>query len=151
MVGQSASVELVIQELTAFVRAQTALVAGVGALYGLGADGVVELTRVPNTGSLTLKSEVWDFKVHGGGIMFEERSSRHRVDVHVRIDDPRVFDAWRLGTYFRSKGAPARKLLDKATGTVGLPLDDVVAILVDQLVDAHLLEGEPEALRLVRE
>lgn len=43
----------------------------------------------------------WNFTVHGSGVRFEHRCGV-TVDIHNRRDRPDLFDAWRLGTYFRS-------------------------------------------------
>jgi hypothetical protein len=63
------------------------------------------LMNVPSSGLLTLDGQVWRFKKHGVGVVFEQLSDRTLVDAHQHIEVcPTCFDVWRLVQYFESKG-----------------------------------------------
>jgi hypothetical protein len=61
------------------------------------------------------------------------------VDVYERLDEPEVFDVWRLGTYFRSLGPRGRKVLAKACGMSETAIDDAVVLVTEELLRAGLV------------
>ena len=70
--------------------------------YGIVLDRF--LSALPSSGVLELDSQVWRFRKHGVGVMFERLSDRAIFDAHQHMEIcPACFDAWRLSQYFSLK------------------------------------------------
>jgi len=136
-----------LREIEMFVDLQQALVTAFRAQHGM-AGGDLDVRVVQAAGTIALGADVWEFRRHGAGVAFQQRGSRLLVDVHVSLDDPGVFDQWRLRSYFGSLQQRGRSLLDRATGTSGLTLDDALRMVLDDLVLGGRILRRQDVLRL---
>lgn len=88
--------------LKEYVTVQGKLCVALFTKYGDAKDRY--LTNIPLSGLLELEGEVWNFKKHGLGVLFERLSDHSIVDVHRHIDScPMCVDPWRLVQYLESK------------------------------------------------
>jgi len=97
------------------------------------------LLDFPSTGQLKIANDMWVFHKHGVGLRFE--SSRGTiVDIHSRISEPDILDAWRLLQFLESK-----KIVEE--GQIGeRDLDE----LLETLVVENILESASEKKREYR-
>lgn len=88
---------------------------------------------IPRAGAIVTTTGEWTFQRHGSGVSFKRRADGCTIDVHTRVQEPTVFDAWRLRTYFGSLGRRGIKLIDKACGNRSASLQEKVELWLEQL------------------
>ena len=62
------------------------------------------LLDFPRSGVLELDGVEWSFHKHGAGLLFENQKSGAIVDIHKHIQQPKIFDLWRLERFLESVG-----------------------------------------------
>ena len=65
-------------------------------------DDYFLLLGMPKSGSVEVDNQKWFFKKHGQGFEFRNVNDQRLVDITERIDQPNLFDEWRLHLYFES-------------------------------------------------
>lgn len=126
-----------IEEVRRFVKLQVRLLQEL-TLTVTQPTGEVDTLKAPRSGSVVLDNERWSYFRHGSGVLFTSIESGARVDVSDLVELPTCFDAWRLGTYFRSLGRPGHKLLVSVSDNRSLSIDNCVEILLAHLVELGL-------------
>ena len=58
----------------------------------------------------------WSFKKHGAGVKFTNTDDGRLVDICECIDQPELFDKWRLSHYLESINNSNCNLADELTG-----------------------------------
>lgn len=96
---------MLIDEIKKFVRYQNVLC---GAFF-LEYPGLKDFRchlDFPRKGYLKVNNEDWSFRRHGLGILFERYNKvpNIKIDVTNFIDNPNIFDTWRLSIYLNSIG-----------------------------------------------
>jgi hypothetical protein len=134
--------------VTDFVTMQARLVSAIRTHFGLVNPLSQELERIPRSGAISLDSAVWRFTRHGAGLSFKEQSTRRVIDVHNRVDEPHLFDHWRLATYFGSLGPSGMRVLERVTEMPGLRADDAVVLLTEELFNAGVIKKDGDSYYL---
>jgi hypothetical protein len=129
--------EEALNALRRYVQTQTALLSALQD-HGSNQPLSVRLFNMPAHGVLICHSQEWQFTRHGSGVLFRELCSGRKVDVPIEVDNPEVFDLWRLGTYFGSLGRTGVKLLERASGNRGT----TILHALETLLDAWQRSGE---------
>jgi hypothetical protein len=134
--------------LTEYSRIQERLCAALFERHGFGEDRF--LANIPKSGLLTLDGEVWQFKKHGLGVLFEQLSNHLIFDVHRKIQGcPRCFDTWRLVSYFESKNVRSLNV-----GSRIFSAQDELSLteMLEELVDSGvvILHGEDQLFALAQ-
>lgn len=62
------------------------------------------LFSLPNSGEISVDGEKWEYRKHGLGICFKNVVSTKEIDVVRHIENPLIFDQWRLEIYLESCG-----------------------------------------------
>jgi hypothetical protein len=70
----------------------------------LGSRGLENLLFAPNHGEINADGFQWKFTKHGGGVLFSRIGDGLTVDMHKHLDNPKIFDAWRLRQFLESFG-----------------------------------------------
>lgn len=60
------------------------------------------LFNLPKHGEIYVNDRCWSFRKHGAGVEFSSVDNGTIVDVCERINQPNLFDEWRLSLYFES-------------------------------------------------
>ena len=103
--------------------------------YGLAEDRF--LANIPWSGLLKMDGEVWQFKKHGLGVLFEQLSNHVILDVHRNIQAcSTCFDTWRLAQYFESKGVLS---LNVGSKVYAAQEELSLANMLGDLVDAGII------------
>lgn len=74
------------------------------------------LFNLPKRGEIEVDGRCWNFKKHGVGVEFSNVDDGTIVDVCERIDQPNLFDEWRLSLYLESTHKESSELKDDLSG-----------------------------------
>lgn len=74
------------------------------------------LFNLPKHGKIKVDNIYWNFKKHGAGVEFCSVENGAIVDVCEHIDQPNLFDEWRLSLYLESIHKEGFKLKDELSG-----------------------------------
>ena len=110
--------------------------------------GPASFADLPKIGEVNVGSEPWRYTRHGAGVLFHHQQTGRQIDVHRHLDRPNLFDAWRLRTYFGSLGRRGVKMVERAIGSRGLPLDQAIEELLDIWLRAEAIIEENGSYRL---
>lgn len=102
------------------------------------------LQGVPRAGNLEINNELWEFRIHGRGVMFRRTLTDAKIDVPSHLNLPDAIDACRLTTYVHSLGIESVSIGD-ATFTTD---DHGIRDLFTHLILAGVLEPLPYAPEL---
>jgi hypothetical protein len=100
------------------------------------------LTSIPKTGELSVEDLKWDFQKHGSGVIFTNKKTNVKIDVHEMFVASNLFDQWRLRIYIGSLGKRGVKFISSATKKKNINLDENIK----EWFSILLKEGQIEKL-----
>lgn len=130
-----------------YVQLQKKLLAKLESEFGYRVDRL--LLKLPQKGQINVEEETWQFRKHGLGVSFTNVNSRIIVDVHQYINEPELFDTWRIATYLGSLGHRGERLLRGQVDESKLSLIDRIETYLESLLAEGVLERRNDAYAIV--